>query len=53
MSDKKKKYVKPQLKKLNMLEVSAAVCCRRNGAVPDCSMVNKTGGKSSKYNTQS
>jgi len=53
MSDKKKKYVKPQLKKLNMLEVSAATCCRTNGAIPNCNMINKTGGKGNKYNTRS
>jgi len=53
MSDRKKKYVKPQLRKLDMVEVSAAVCCRRNKALPDCTMINKTGAKTNKFNTQS
>jgi len=53
MSDNKKKYVKPQLRKLDMLEVSAAVCCRRNMAVPDCTMINKTGAKTNKFQTHS
>jgi len=53
MSNNKKKYVKPQLRKLDMLEVSAVVCCRRNMAVPDCTMINKTGAKTNKFQTHS
>jgi len=49
----KKVYVKPKLQKLDMIEVSATTCCRRNRAIPNCSMINKTGGKSNKYNTAS
>ena len=53
MKKEKKKYSKPQVRKLDMLEVNAATCCRRNMVVPDCTSINLTGGKSNKYNTAS
>jgi hypothetical protein len=53
MKENKKKYVRPQLRKLDMLEVNAATCCRRNMAIPNCSTITKSGNKSNKYNTRS
>lgn len=53
MKENKKKYVRPQLRKLDMLEVNAATCCRRNMTIPDCTMITKTGNKTNKFNTLS
>ena len=53
MKKEKKKYSKPQVRKLDMVEVNAATCCRANMVVPDCTAINLTGGKTNKYNTQS
>jgi hypothetical protein len=50
MKENKKKYVKPRLRKLDMLEVNAATCCRTNMSIPNCSKTTKTGNKSNKYN---